>query len=160
MRWSELTEDGATWEIPTARMKAGRPHLVHLADPTRAALEGVTRINGQDLVFTTTGRTAVSGFSKIKAALDKASGVTGWRLHDFRRTGVSTLAGLGFNPVVADKLRAHQPHALSAVARVYQRNDFLTERKAALEAWASHVLRCATGSESTESDNVVTLRRA
>lgn len=160
MRWSELADDGTTWEIPTARMKAARPHLVHLTGLTLAALGSVTKIKDQDLVFTTTGRTPVSGFSKVKAAIDKASGVTGWRLHDFRRSGVSALAGLGFNPVVADKLLAHQPHALSAVARVYQRNDFLTERKAALEAWAAHVLRCAAGDEATEAGNVITMRRA
>jgi integrase len=160
MRWFELAADGATWEIPTARMKAARPHLVHLTGPTLEALGSVTKIEDQDLVFTTTGKTPVSGFSKIKITLDKASGVTGWRLHDFRRTGVSVLAGLGFNPVVADKLLAHQPHALSAVARVYQRNDFLTERKAALEAWAAHVLRCAAGRDAVAADNVLPLRRA
>ncbi len=159
MRWSELTPDLSTWTIPAERMKLGKPHIVALTDAAQEALSAVTRIEGQDLVFTTTGKTAVSGFSKVKIALDKASGVSEWRLHDFRRTGVSTLASLGFDPVVADKLLAHQPHALSAVARVYQRHDFAAERQAALKEWSKHVLNC-TPDKAARDDNIIAFRRA
>lgn len=145
MRWSEISADLSTWTIPAARMKRGQAHTVALPEPARDALGAVTRIKGQDLVFSTTGKTAVSGFTKSKAALDKAAKVTGWRLHDIRRTGVSALAALGINPVTADLLLAHLPQRLSTVARVYQRHDFAAERKAALDAWATHVLRCAAG---------------
>ncbi len=143
MRWSELSENLATWTIPANRMKRGQAHIIALPELARDALRAVTRVKGQDLVFSTTGRTAVSGFTKAKAALDKAAKVTNWRLHDIRRTGVSALAALGINPVVADLLLAHQPSRLSTVARIYQRHDFAAERKAALEAWAAHLLRNA-----------------
>jgi integrase len=158
MRWSELSSDLSTWTIPSARMKRGQAHVVALPEAARDAPRDVTRIKGQDLVFSTTGKTHVSGFSKSKAALDKAANVTEWRLHDFRRTGVSALAAMGFDSIVADKLLAHQASKLSGVARVYQRHDFAPERKAALEAWAAHVLRCA--SSGSESSNVVAMRRA
>lgn len=156
MRWSELSDDLSTWTIPGARMKRGAAHVVALPDPAREALSAVTRIKDQDLVFSTTGRTPVSGFTKAKAALDKAAKVTGWRLHDIRRTGVSALAAMGFNPVVADLLLAHRPATLSSVARVYQRHDYAAEREAALKAWAEHVLRCAKGSEG-EAANVASI---
>ena len=103
-------------------------------------------------------RDSLSGFTKSKAALDKAAEVSDWRLHDIRRSGVSTLAGMGFDAIVADMLLAHQPTKLSSVARVYQRHDFSTERKAALEAWAAHVMRCTN--RNSDSENVVALRRA
>lgn len=157
MRWSELSADLATWTIPANRMKRGQPHVVALSEAARDALRAVTRIKGQDLVFSTTGKTPVSGFTKAKAALDKAAKVTGWRLHDIRRTGVSAIAAMGFNPVVADMLLAHQPSRLSTVARVYQRHDFAAERKAALEAWATHVLRCAD--TPAEASNVAILNQ-
>jgi integrase len=144
MRWSEISPDLSVWTIPSYRMKRGQPHSVALTDAARAALGAVTRIEGQDLVFTTTGKTPISGISKMKQRLDRFSGVTGWVLHDFRRAGASTLARLGFSPIVADKLLAHQPAALSSVARIYQQHDFNAEKKAALEAWAAHVLRCAS----------------
>jgi integrase len=157
MRWPELSHDFAIWTIPGTRMKRGHAHVVALPDLARDALRAVTRIKGQDLVFSTTGKTHVSGFTKAKAALDKAAKVTDWRLHDFRRTGVSALAAMGFDSIVADKLLAHQPGKLSGVARVYQRHDFAPERKAALEAWAAHVLRCAH--PNVEQENKVELRR-
>ena len=138
-------------------MKRGQALVVALPEVARDALRAVTRVKDQDLVFSTTGTTHVSGFTKSKAALDKAAKVTDWRLHDFRRTGVSALAAMGFDSIVADKLLAHQASKLSGVARVYQRHDFAAERKAALEAWAAHVLRCAKGGSETE--NVMALRR-
>jgi integrase len=148
MRWSELSADLSTWTIPGARMKRGQPHIVALSEPAKEALHAVARIEGRDLVFTTTGRTPVSGFTRAKEALDIAAKVTLWRLHDIRRTGVSALAAMGFNPVVADKLLAHQSSTLHGAARVYQRHDFASEREAALEAWAEHVLKCAKGTVS------------
>ena len=52
--------------------------------------------------------------------------MAGWRLHDFRRTCVTWLAGAGFAPHVADKLLNHAAAGdLSDVGWVYQRNAFL-----------------------------------
>ncbi|HWZ69544.1 MAG TPA: tyrosine-type recombinase/integrase [Stellaceae bacterium] len=100
--------------------------------------------------------TPISGFSQGKRYLDaaiekaraEAAVETGrkpstrvpWRLHDLRRTGVTTLAALGFDSIVVDKLLAHQPAKLRGVAGVYQRHDFARERASALEAWAAHIL--------------------
>ena len=64
-----------------------------------------------------------------------------WRLHDLRRTGVSALARLGVDSIVADKLLGHQPAKLRGVASVYQRHDFARERVNALETWANYVAR-------------------
>lgn len=158
MRWSEVSADLTTWTIPGARMKRGQSHTVALPEAARDALSAVKRRKGVDLVFTTTGKTPVSGWTKAKAALDKAAKVTDWRLHDIRRTGVSILASMGFSPVVADLLLAHQPASLSTVARVYQRHDYAPERKAALKAWAAHVIACAEAKPA--ADNVVPMRRA
>ena len=143
MKWSEISPDLTAWACPGSRMKKGAAHIVALSDAAQKALGAVTRIEGQDLVFSTTGKTPISGFSKVKARLDKASKVTGWVMHDFRRAGVSHLARLGHSAVLADALLAHKGQALSDVARVYQVHDFKDERKAALQAWAAHVLRCA-----------------
>ena len=157
MGWSEISADLSTWTIPSARMKRGLSHVVALPGEARQVLTTIPHIGGQDLIFSTTGRTPISGFAKAKAALDRASGVTGWRLHDIRRTGVSALAEMGIDSIVADKLLAHQPSKLRGAARVYQRHDFARERASALEDWANHILRCA---DAEHGANVVTLRRA
>jgi integrase len=146
MRWSEISGDLTTWTLPGSRMKNGRPHDVHLTEPARAVLGDMPRIEGRDLIFTTTGKTPISGFSRAKTALDKAMAridakVGPWRLHDLRRTGVSTLARLGFDSIAVDKLLAHQPGKLRGVAAVYQRHEFAKEQAAALDAWAAHVIQ-------------------
>jgi hypothetical protein len=42
---------------------------------------------------------------------------------------------------VADKILNHQSGTISGVAAVYQRHDFLAERKDALERWGAHVAK-------------------
>jgi integrase len=102
------------------------------------------------------GPRPISGFSDardqlIKAILlERAKSVgkkTGasrdppdWRVHDFRRTGVTALARLGYAPHVADRLLNHVQGTIRGVAAVYQRHDFMRERVAALDGWANHVM--------------------
>jgi hypothetical protein len=49
------------------------------------------------------------------------------------------MARLGVAPHVADKVLNHQSGTISGVAAVYQRHDFLAERKVALHQWGDHV---------------------
>lgn len=164
MRWPEFAPDFSTWTIPAERAKNGKAHIVHLSEPARAILKAIPRHtdrNGQPnpLVFTTGGRTAISGFSraqdrwrvKILEARAKAVRKAGkvqpeaekqvtWRLHDLRRTGVTVLAEQGFPPHVADRILNHVQGAIGGVAAVYQRAEFLPERAAALDAWAAHLV--------------------
>jgi integrase len=166
MRWSEIAADLSQWTLDGSRMKNGRPQDVHLPEAAQAILREIPRIEGCDFVFSTTGRTPISGISKAKLALDAAitaaraaaakSGIKpvlliAWRLHDLRRSGVSTLARLGFDSIVVDKILAHQPAKLLGVAAVYQRHDFARERAAALDAWAAHVV-------GIDTVNIVRLR--
>jgi integrase len=157
MRWSELADDLSQWSIPGSRMKNGQRHEVHLSGPARDILCSLPRLVDCEFVFSTTGESHVSGYSKAKRHLDTAIVKTGvdvapWVPHDLRRTGVTTLAVLGFDSIVVDKLLAHQPGKLRGVAGIYQRHDFAKERAKALDAWAAHV----TG---TDLDNVVQLSR-
>jgi hypothetical protein len=186
LRRPELAPDMSTWELPGERTKNGKPHLVHLDEPARAILRdapklpvdrtksGKPRPTASPLVFTTTGTAPIASFFKPKQRLDAAivaeraelaaeSGtepapLVPWRLHDLRRTGVTVLARLGVRWEVADKLLNHAHGAISGVAAVYQRHDFMTEREAALVAWAAHVLAMAKGRPA--AGNVVDFRRA
>ena len=90
-------------------------------------------------VFSPIGNKPFQKFSKAKRLIDQLSGVTGWRLHDLRRTCVSGMARLGIAPHIADKILNHQSGTISGVAAVYQRHEFLTQRREALEWWGAHV---------------------
>ena len=125
------------WTIPKARTKNGKAHIVHLSAPSLAVLVACEKSG--NYVFSPTGPGQPFAFSCAKRELDRLSGVTDWRLHDLRRTCVSGMARLGIAPHIADKILNHQSGTISGVAAVYQRHEFLTERREALERWAGHV---------------------
>ena len=68
MRRSELSDGGKTWTIPGHRTKNHLTHIVPLPPLARDILAGVEPVG--DLMFSTTGRTPVAGFSKLKHRLD------------------------------------------------------------------------------------------
>lgn len=69
LRFSEIDMDKRQIDLPAERTKSARAHIVHLSPP---ALELVEDLKPQhDLLFTTTGKTPVSGFSKVKIQLDE-----------------------------------------------------------------------------------------
>ena len=107
---------------------------------SRSAIAVLTRVpNYGAYVFTIQGTKPFRRFSAAKHKLDALSGVTGWRLHDLRRTCVSGMARLGVAPHVADKVLNHQAGTISGVAAVYQRHDFLVERREAMIRWDEHI---------------------
>jgi integrase len=135
--WDEIDVKARTWKLSSDRTKNAKSHEVHLSDQVMAILN---RANKQgELVFSRSGNIPFQDFSVAKREIDLLSGVTGWRLHDLRRTCVSGMARLGIAPHVADKILNHQGGTISGVAAVYQRHEFLAERKEALEKWAAHV---------------------
>jgi integrase len=136
LRWNELDEKTHTWSIPGSRTKNKRAHIVHLSEQARRVV-GICP--GGEFVFATSRGKNFQGFRKGKEKLDELSGVTGWRLHDLRRTVVSGMARLGVPPHVADKILNHQAGTISGVAAVYQRHDFLAEREEALDRWGAQV---------------------
>lgn len=182
MTWGEIAPDLSTWMQPAARTKNGRAHVVHLSAQARALLrerlggeagKPLPSLPAADvLVFgsLTAGKLRpISGHSWVKRELDKvvskarqteaaeagrdAEAMAPWVLHDFRRAGVTWLAGAGFAPHVADRLLNHSSGTISGVMKTYQLAEFLEERAAALNAWGAHVL--SKGEGEAEPTSVV-----
>jgi integrase len=145
LTWKELDLTGQVWTIPASRTKNAKPHLVHLSRRSIKVLMRMPKLGG--FVFSHSGAKPFQSFSSAKRELDKISGLTGWRLHDLRRTCVSGMARLGVPPHVADKVLNHQTGTISGVAAVYQRHEFLAERKDALDRWGVHVERLLKSAE-------------
>jgi integrase len=125
------------WIIPKSRTKNAKAHVVHLSGQSMAVLKCADQRG--PYVLSLLGTKPFQEFSRAKRRLDQLSGVIGWRLHDLRRTCVSGMARLGVAPHVADKILNHQAGTISGVAAVYQRHEFLLERKDALDRWGAHV---------------------
>ncbi|MBM6582200.1 hypothetical protein ILT44_18515 [Microvirga sp. BT689] len=114
-----------------------------MSGPALSLLKAIPRTG--DLVFSNDGTTRSQGHSKAKKRLDKLSKVADWTLHDLRRTVVSGMARLGVAPHIADKILNHQTGTISGVAAVYQRHEFLSERKDALKLWGRHIRGLVSG---------------
>jgi integrase len=127
------------WIMPKARTKNGKLHIVHLSNPALIILNRAKTI--RPFVFSLAGEKPFQDFRRAKRELDALSAVKDWRLHDLRRTCVSGMARLGIAPHVADKILNHQSGTISGVAAVYQRHEFLAERKEALDRWGAHVAK-------------------
>jgi len=147
-RWDEL-HDGM-WTIPAERYKTKRPNVVPLPEAACAIIGMLPRLG--PLVFTTSGTTPFSGFSKAKRHLDEVSGVSDWRLHDIRRTARTLMVRIGVRPDIAERVLGH---AIPGVAGVYDRYDYIKEKGDALEALASEIELIVNGNRVT---NVVRLR--
>lgn len=124
------------------------------------------------LLFTTTGKTPVSGFSKAKLALDEVmvrilreraaargedlSDLTDkqvlppWRLHDLRRTGASKLQAMGVPIEVTEEVLGHKSGTREGVAGVYNKYRYLAEKQAALAIWGEYLRELERSSLANE----------
>ncbi len=114
------------------------------------------------IVLTTTGKTPISGFTKGKAGLEAAiakadDGKTlpEWRVHDIRRTVATGFQRLGIRFEVTEAVLNHVSGAKAGVAGIYQRHDWASEKRDALNAWARHIEQHLTAANRS---NVVRLK--
>ena len=137
------------WYLPAARNKTG----VDFARPlSKAALDIIKAQPGLgDYVFTFDGKHPAS-FGRCKRNFIDKCGVTGWRLHDLRRTARTLLSRAGVSPDIAERCLGH---VIGGVRGIYDRHGFKTEMTHAFEALATqidHIINPPTG-------DVVQLRR-
>ena len=150
----EISEQDKLLEIPRARYKGRRDHVVPLVPHIWEIVETLPRWNKGDFLFTTTaGDCPVSGFSKAKARLDmlaqkilrentpegaEVKMLAPFRVHDFRVTCESGMAALG---IARESRDAVLGHAKPGLQKNYNKHDYLDEKRAALETWAKYVMK-------------------
>jgi integrase len=155
MEWSEVDLDAKLWTLPRGRVKNDKGHTVPLSQTAIEIIERLPR--HQRLLFAgRNGKAPVRGFARPKAKLDELSGVTGWRLHDIRRTVASGMAGLKIALPVIEKVLNHSSGTFRGIVAVYQRHSFADEKRRALDVWAAFVEALVT---DAPADNVVDMRR-
>jgi len=158
-KWTEFDLDNGVWKIPATRTKSGRAHLVHLAPQALAVLDVVNKRTGEgEYVFASPLREKrpIYGRSINNALLQMFKRgllpkVTPCHVHDLRRTLITRLPDLGFEPFVGHKIANH---ILPGVLGHYNHNEYLDRRREALYAWADRVGALAAAT------NVVHLGRA
>jgi integrase len=139
MPWAEVSN--GEWLIPAARYKTNRDHLVPLSKTAQAVLAKVAK-NGE-LVFMPSDRKKHSHWTKL--AFDKACGVSGWTIHDLRRTARSLMSRAG---VSADHAERCLGHVIGGVRGTYDRHEYLEEKRQAFEALAAQIERIVNPQEN------------
>jgi integrase len=172
MRTAGANESERTWTLSSEMTKAGRAHVVPLSplalellgEAKEAARGRLARPQNADpaiYVFTTRGDRPISGYSKAKARLDRVvaaarseaglAALEPWTIHDLRRTVGTGLGKLGVSRfIIASVLN----HADRTVTGIYDRYEYLDEKRHGLEAWGQYLenLIAPTGA------NIVALR--
>ncbi len=153
-RWSEIDFTTKSWTLAPERTKNEEEHKIPLSPAALEILESLPRRSGVDLIFSTTGATAVSGFSKAKRNLDAAIAtlndgkpIPAWRLHDFRRSVAVGLAAMGVAVHVTEKILGHTSGSFKGITKVYQQFDYAPEKRDALTKWGEHVARIVSGAD-------------
>ncbi|SFJ25045.1 tyrosine-type recombinase/integrase [Albimonas pacifica] len=140
MRFEDLDETLTWWRIPGEEAKNGVPHPVPLGPMARAIIAAQPRHESCPWVFTSNGRTPVSGWSKLEPKLRmlaEAEGVEGrWTLHDLRRSFRSGLTRIGVDSELAEIMLNHRPERLRAI---YDREPRIREREKASRRWEEHL---------------------
>ena len=148
------------WTLPARRSKNGRAIRMPLAplamDILNSAME--SRRTAGPFVFSTTGETSISGWSRAKSRIDaliqarrRLRGVNEdmppWRIHDLRRAFATAACDiLKVDPAIADRCLNHVgASTTSTVARVYGRSELYEPRRDALFRWAELVLKASQG---------------
>jgi len=146
--WSEISISDRILDLPGSRTKNERAHQIQLSVQTLKILLSLPKIEGQDFLFSTNGKTPVSGFSKVKKRLDILCGVANWRFHDLRRSfATHSSEKLSVSPVIVDKILNHRTGQVRGVTAVYQRGEYLAERREALQKWGDYIERLVAGED-------------
>jgi integrase len=134
LEWSEI--QGDAWVLPAARNKVKLDLVRPLSSAAAALIKAQPRIGTSPFVFTISGNKPLASLSRLKGEFDAASGITGWVLHDLRRTARSLLSRAGISSDHAERCLGHR---LGGVRGVYDRHEYLAEKRHAFEALAAQI---------------------
>jgi integrase len=157
-RWDHFNFDAKLWTIPVALLKSSHsrreepePHQVPLSPFALELLGKLRELTGSGkyvLPAYADTRKSRSYSERVlsRAVRDNAThlGLAHFTPHDLRRTAASFMTKLGVPRLHVEKVLNH---ATGDIAEVYDRHDYLPEKRAALEKWAEHLTRILAGRE-------------
>jgi integrase len=151
-QWGDIDSKGV-WTIRTEPREKGNPGSLLLAPQAVTTIGALPRFVGNDNLFAGSRGSRAFNFSKEKKNFDRASGVTGWRLHDLRRTARSLMSRAGVQSEHAERVLGH---VIGGVEGIYDRHSYDAEKAEALRKLATLIERIVT----PPANNIVALEHA
>jgi integrase len=158
-RWGEIDLAKRTWTIPGARTKNRQVHVVPLSPQALTVLreaKSLPNATAEGFVFPSPANASAHldphamtrAVNRLCARLELPLGSP----HDFRRTGATTLTDERYKVrrFIVGKVLGHSAHEGAAVTAVYDRNEYLAEKREALDAWGRH-LEALSGPEGRDA---------
>ena len=153
--WSEIDFDTEMWTIPVARMKGSKAvkednlttHVIPLSRQAIAILKEIQPLTGRfQHVFTgARNRRKSMSASTVNVAL-KRLGYQGVMVaHSFRTMASTMLNEMGYSPDAIEKQLHHKDK--NRIRAVYNRAQYLEERRLLLQQWADCLDTLKTGAD-------------
>ncbi len=137
MRWDQIHDD--IWTIPAENTKAKRTQVIPLPELALQVLdERKETLQRSDYVFASTvhPEDPISWLQKVAGEVRTKSKISDFRLHDLRRTVATYMAELQVDRTTLGKVLNHKGLAGdNQVTAVYDRHDYLEEKREALNRW-------------------------
>lgn len=151
-RWDEFDLDAALWTIPAERMKRRREHLVPLPLQAVELLRGLRNLTGSyPLLFPGRSDTTKPRSNTVFLMALRRLGYEGRQTgHGFRHIASTILNEHGFDE---NHIEAQLSHVKEGVAGVYNKAQYLAQRREMMAWYADHLDKLAAG-------NVVEFKRA
>ncbi len=158
---SEFDLKGAVWHLPAERTKTGAAIDIPLPPQAVDVLRELIRLGGGSEYLLPARKRQTQGLpfiheNTLNVAMGKVwplmKGCEPFTIHDFRRTARTHLAALGVDPHIAERCLNHK---IKGVEGIYNRHDYMPERRDALLRWARLLEDCEAG----EASKVTPIRR-
>jgi len=135
MRWRDL--DGDVWHMPREPREKGNGGDLKLPRLALEIIHAQPKLAGDERVFWMF-RNETSSLAEPKSRLDKNCGLTGWVLHDARRTARSLMSRAGVPSEHAERVLGH---VIPGIEQIYDRHQYFEEKAAALAKLAQLIER-------------------
>ena len=138
--WEDFDLDGALWTIPAHKMKMKRDHLVPLSRQAVEILRELEPLTGDGRYVFPSVRTKARPISEntLNAALRRLGYSKDEMVaHGFRTMASTRLHELGWRSEVIELQLAHADK--NTVRGVYNRAEYLEERRRMMQAWADYL---------------------
>jgi integrase len=157
-KWSHFDFDSKLWTIPVELLKSSHsrrstpePHQVPLSSLAIELLNKLKALTGEGAYVLPARADKRKDQSYSERVLSRAVrenaehfDIPHFTPHDLRRTAASFMTKLGVPRLHVEKVLNH---STGDIAEVYDRHDYLAEKRAGLERWAAHLSEIIEGRE-------------